>query len=285
MQWTRTLALNALLLSPVALFAQTPGISYVDQPRQVAAISLMETPRFTAEHAAAESALPDAPTPTSSSSAEGSAVLDASHADFADQHTLAGRPNQQFASRYATTIQPGQTAVEMHGMEKAFYGIHESTSPTQFAGEILSAGWSHIINSGPHYGTDSGAFGQRLGAAALRGTIQNIATDAVFSPMFHDDPRYYVMGPSQPFFKRATYAATRVLTTRSSHSMDQRLNTPLILGYLAAAGANNLYYPKDDRGVSETFTGFGTSLVGAALGFEVSEFLDDALKAVHLRKR
>jgi hypothetical protein len=276
-----TLALSALLLSHVACVAQTPGVLPLDQPHQVAVLSLAETPRFTA----ADAALPDAPAPAVSSSLEGSNAFAVPAADYGAQSTHAGAPDQRIAPRYATTILPGQTAVEMHGYQKAVYGFHESISPYQFLGEALSAGWSHVIDSAPHYGTDSGAFGERMGAAVIRGTVQNLATDAVFSPMFHDDPRYYAMGSGQPFFKRATYAATRVLSVRSSHSMNQRFNAPLVLGYLVTAAANNGYYPDRDRGASETFTSFGTSLVGAALGFEVNEFLDDALKMVHLRKQ
>ena len=120
--------------------------------------------------------------------------------------------------------------------------------------------------------------------AALRSTIQTMATDAVFSPMFHDDPRYFAMGNSKPFVKRVVYAATRVVLVRSSYSTNNRINAPLLLGYGVAAAANNAYYPDRDRGAKQTFQNYAGSLGGAALGFEVSEFLDDALRMVHLRR-
>jgi len=102
--------------------------------------------------------------------------------------------------------------------------------------------------------------------------------------MFHDDPRYYAMGDGHPFFTRVAYAASRVLIVRSSYSSQQRFNAPLLLGYAAAAGTNNAYYPDQDRGWKKTAQSFGTSLAGAALGFEASEFLHDALRMVHLRR-
>lgn len=188
------------------------------------------------------------------------------------------------APRFAFIIEPGQQAQPLHGMQKVTYGLHDAFSPLQLVGITVSAGWSHLIDSQPHYGHNSVAFGKREGAAALRSTVQTMATDALFSPIFHDDPRYYVLGDGHHFVNRVFYAASRVVWVRSSYSMKNRINAPLLLGYGSAAGLNNLYYPDGDRGAKNTFQNWGTSLVGAALGFEVDEFLGDALRIVHLRK-
>jgi hypothetical protein len=272
---TRSLALAAMLLPGAALLAQAaPNAADLQTGRpaslQMAVVEPLLLPDSTA-------ALPDAPSPVSSSSAPAEVAFDFGQAP-------SGVRQGDVAPRFATVILPGQKAAELHGMEKAVYGLHDAFNLTQFAGFTLSAGWSHLIDSQPHYGTNAVAFGKREGAAALRSTVQTLATDAVFSPMFHDDPRYYAMGDSQPFVKRVFYAASRVVVTRSSHGPNNRFNAPLLLGYGAAAGLNNAYYPDQDRGAKNTFQNWGTSLAGAALGFEVSEFLDDALRIVHLRK-
>ena len=78
------------------------------------------------------------------------------------------------------------------------------------------------------------------------------------------------------------HAAEHVLVTRSD-SGQQRINAPLLLGYAATAGVNNAYYPDRDTGAKGSAISYVTSLGGAALGFEVSEFLGDALLIVHLR--
>jgi hypothetical protein len=224
---------------------------------------------------ALSSSLPDAPSATL---ADAPAV-----APEFDQVPSGVRPGP-VAPRFSTIILPGQSAVPLHGMEKVVYGLHDSFNVTQLLGITVSAGWSHLIDSQPHYGTNSEAFGKREGVAALRSTVQTMATDAVFSPMFHDDPRYYALGDGHSFVNRVFYAASRVVVVRSSYSMKNKLNAPLLLGYGSAAGLNNLYYPDQDRGAKNTMQNWGTSLVGAALGFEVSEFLDDALKIVHIRR-
>jgi hypothetical protein len=43
-----------------------------------------------------------------------------------------------------------------------------------------------------HASGDENAFGERLGAAGIRDTVQGVFTDSVFAPLLHEDPRYYV---------------------------------------------------------------------------------------------
>jgi hypothetical protein len=272
---TRTLSFAALLAFAPVLAAQAIPVSLA-APLQVASV---ETPFLQpTDVGTPSSSLPDAP----SAVAAGIADAAAPAIDFGQAPSGVGVG--PVAPRFSTIILPGQKSVPLHGMEKVVYGLHDSFNLTQLAGITISAGWSQLIDSQPHYGRDAEAFGKREGAAALRSTVQTMATDALFSPMFHDDPRYYALGDDHGFVTRVFYAASRVVVTRSSYSMKNRINVPLLLGYGAAAGLNNVYYPDQDRGAKNTMQNWGTSLVGAALGFEVSEFLDDALKIVHLRK-
>lgn len=261
------------LFTALSLIAITSPAS-AQVPASVAGATLAKLEALPVE-GLTSSSLPDAPQPTAETMPD-------------DQQAPTKtdlQPNvPPTAGRYALVILPGQSAVPLHGMQKTVYGLHEAFNPLQLVGITVSAGFSHLIDSAPHYGTNSEAFGKREGAAALRSTIQTISTTAVFSPMFHDDPRYYAMGKSQSFPKRVIYAASRVLVTQSSHSTNHRVNAPLLLGYGVAAGVNNAYYPDRDRGFGPTMQSYVASLGGAALGFEVDEFLDDALRIVHLRK-
>lgn len=261
---TRLLSAAALLM--LAPFAAAQSVASAAET-QIARLDVA------APYSTSTDALPDAP----------SVVV--APAPFAvDGPTGVSASISPTASKYATIILPGQSAVPLHGMEKVAYGLHDAFNPLQLVGITVSAGYSHLADTAPHYGTNSEAFGKREGVAALRSTIQTLATDAVFSPMFHDDPRYFAMGDSKPFLKRVVYAATRVVIVRSSYSTNNRLNAPLLLGYGVAAAANNAYYPDRDRGAKQTFQSYAGSLGGAALGFEVSEFLDDALRLVHIRR-
>jgi hypothetical protein len=163
-------------------------------------------------------------------------------------------------------------------------GARDSVCPQSVIGWFFSAGFSHIRNERPNYGTDRGAFGERLGASALRNITEDMFSSSIMAPVFHEDPRYYKMGrQGHSLTQRAIYAATRVFITKSD-SGRETANWSLITGNLEAAALTNAYYPARNRSASRTMLTFGTSLGGAAIGFGVNEFMDDALVWVHLKK-
>jgi hypothetical protein len=185
------------------------------------------------------------------------------------------------ASRTQKTIEPGQAAPALTASDKALLGVKNAFSPVSAAGWILSAGYEHLFNSSPNYGTDRGAFGQRLGAAAIRGSSEDIFTESIMANIFREDPRYYRMGPGHNFFVRAVYAATRPLITRTDGG---RLspNLALMAGNFGGAALTNLYYPQVNRSMEQTVETFGGSLGGSALGDGVSEFYGDFKHMFHL---
>jgi hypothetical protein len=237
----------------------------------------------------AMAALPDAPGEAfrapdldSAESASSSSTSADSHFDSAP--TSPSATQRAAASRWDTVIAPGQQAPTLSGTDKFLMGARDSVSPSSISGWFFSSGWSHLVNSSPNYGTDKGAFGQRLGAAALRNVSQDMLSTSVMAPILHEDPRYYKMGShGHTLTQRAIYAVTRVVITKSD-SGRETANLSLITGNLEAAALTNAYYPARNRTVGQTMSTFGTSLGGAALGFGVSEFLDDALELVHLKK-
>jgi hypothetical protein len=141
-----------------------------------------------------------------------------------------------------------------------------------------------VLNGQPNYGTDRGAFGERLGAAGIRETTQGVFTDSIFAPLLHEDPRYYVEGSQYGFIHRAVYAATRPLITRTD-SGRASINGSLLLGYAASSAVTYTYYPKSNQNFHDTASTFGGAIGGAALGFFVSEFTSDVLVKLHLQKK
>ena len=179
-------------------------------------------------------------------------------------------------------VSPDEIADPMTVHDKVAAGLKSSVSSA--TGSLATAGWEQLTNGRPNYGTDSGAFGQRLGAAAIRSTSNSLFSNSVFAPIFHEDTRYYVMGSGHPFLKRVVYAGTRVLITRtdSGHSTP---NFALLAGNAASSTLTVTYYPAKNTtfsGVAETF---GGSLGGSVLGFVVDEFIVDALVDLHLKKK
>jgi hypothetical protein len=186
-------------------------------------------------------------------------------------------PTQKF-------IRPGQIAPTLTASDKALLGVKNAFMPFEASGWFASAGYSQVTNSSPNFGTDRGAFGQRLGAAAIRGSSENIFGDSVMSNIFHEDPRYYQMGPAHNFFVRLVYAGTRPLLTRTD-SGRATPNFAQLTGIMGGAALTNLYYPQANRGMGQTMETFGGSVGGAALSDVVSEFYDGFIHMFHSRQK
>ena len=230
--------------------------------------------------------LPDAPSSVSSSSATASGPSEIFSAPLADDKLPKGRGLLRTApmgSPTDITVLPGQTAPHQTVRDKMVGSVKDSVSPFTFMGEIISAGYSHVTNGSPNYGTDAPAFGQRVGAAIARGTSQNLFSEGVLASVLHEDPRYYQMGSGQNFFKRVVYAGTRPIITRTD-SGHLTPNLALLGGYLGAAALTKTYYPDVNQGFNQTLQTYGGSIGGAALGFVVTEFLSDTLQILHLKK-
>ncbi len=181
-------------------------------------------------------------------------------------------------------IAPDEIADPMTVHDKVVRGIKDSFSPSAAAGWLATAGWQQLRNSSPNYGTDAGAFGQRLGAATIHATSEGLFRESVFAPLFHEDQRYYIMGKGHPFFKRVVYASTRSIITRtdSGHATP---NFARLAGNAASSALTIPYYPAQDTTFSAVASTFGRSLGGSALGFVVDEFIVDALVDLKLRKK
>jgi hypothetical protein len=188
------------------------------------------------------------------------------------------------SAHLAMTIAPNEIAQPMSVHDKIVGGAKDSVSLFAATGWVFSAGWSHVTNGSPNYGTDKGAYGERLGAAAVRNISQDIIGDCLFAPILHEDPRYYIMGRGNNFFKRIAYAATRTIVTRtdSGHTTP---NISLLAGDAAGAAITVTYYPAKNTTFKEVAETFGGSVGGNAIGFVVTEFIADALQYAHLKKR
>lgn len=187
------------------------------------------------------------------------------------------------ARKYHRTVQPDQQALPLSAGDKMKLSVVNQFSLSSLAGNLLSAGYGQLADSRPHYGVDKGAFGQRLGAASLKGLSQSVFSYGIYASVFHDDPRYYVMGPSHPFGKRAVYSATRIVITRKDDG-SSAVNWSRLAGIASAAALANAYYPERDRSVSKTATSTLTSIATGAATNELSEFLGDIMHKIHHKK-
>jgi hypothetical protein len=234
--------------------------------------------------------LPDSPgafLSTSSTSANDTSNFETSNfedPDGASFDQTQTPPPPKHSGHLQMTVSPNQIASPMTVRDKVVGGFKDSFSLFSATGWLAAAGWEQLTNGSPNFGTDSGAFGQRLGAAALRSGSEGVFSESLFAPLFHEDPRYYIMGSGHSFFKRLVYSGTRVLVTRT----DSGRSTPnfaLLAGNAAGSALTIPYYPAKNTTFSEVAQTFGGSLGGSAIGFVVDEFILDVLVDLHIKKQ
>lgn len=222
-----------------------------------------------ASDSAAAAALPEAPEPQLATE---------------PQPKRGSNPANRIARKDTMTIPSDWQAQRLTAHGKEIAGLKDLYSFQTVAAWFLSAGWEQLINGAPNYGTDKGAFGERLGAAAIRGTSQNLFTEVILAPALHEDARYYVEGPKYNVAHRTVYAVTRTLVTKNDEGR-HTINGALLLGYAGAAALTPAYYPQVNRNFKDVASVYVGGVGGAALGFFITEFSQDALRALHLSRQ
>ncbi len=144
--------------------------------------------------------------------------------------------------------------------------------PFDFIGTGAVAGVQQATNTFSGYGQGAVGYADRFGADLGDNVIGTFLGGAVFPSMFHQDPRYLVLG-SGTIRHRILYALANAVICRGDNGKWQ-FNYSGVLGSLAAAGISNFYYPAVNRdGASLTFENFGIGLGASAVTNIFQEFL------------
>ena len=224
-------------------------------------------------------ALPDAPQP---SVALGQAQ---SGSQRQLQPTPPGKPGVQSAGavdhasyakrKWAQYVDPGERVPRLSTHDKMVFWLHEESQPWSAAPALLSAGWGQLTGGAPDYGSDSAAFGERLGAALLRQASFRFFSSSLFPAVDGEDPRYYRKAEGS-IRGRAVWAAERVLITQRD-SGDHSVNFSLMVGHLAASELTRAWYPRASANEGMALETWGTSLAGAAGNNMFLEFWPDVI--------
>ena len=161
------------------------------------------------------------------------------------------------------------------------------------------AGINQAENNEAGYGQGWVAYAKRYGSTAGDSIIENFMVGAVFSSALHQDPRFYQSGKGG-FWKRAGYAATRIVVTRSD-SANRQFNYSEVFGSATAAAISvysyhprstflstptnpHLYVPSD-RTFSHVLSTWGTQLTLDTITIMVKEFWPDIHKKISHKEK
>lgn len=183
--------------------------------------------------------------------------------------------------KWSGYVDPGERVPVLHERDKMVFWLHEEMEPSSPLPALASAGYGQLTNADPKYGTDEGAFGERLGAAFLRQASMRFFSDSLLPTLDHEDPRYYRKA-SGGYMGRALHAAEFTFIDRNDAGQ-RTVNTSDIVGHLAASALTTTYYPRPSATGRVVLRTWGTSIAGAAVNNLFLEFWPDVVNKIHHR--
>ncbi len=155
------------------------------------------------------------------------------------------------------------------------------TDPWPFALTAVVAGISQADDDFSAYGQGMQGYAKRYGAAYTDYFTGNFFGNAVLPSLLHEDPRYYQRGKGK-FITRALWAAGSTGWCKRDDGT-WGPNYSNVTGNLIGAAISNVYYPAEERTVSDTLQRGLTVTVEGAIGAELIEFWPDI--ASHYKRK
>lgn len=183
---------------------------------------------------------------------------------------------------YRTVENPQLGTPALTTRAKFHLAVEDSFDPYAYPVAGFFAGLAQTRNDPRSWGEESwGPFTKRYFASFADQTDENIMTEAVVPSLLKQDPRYFRLG-SGGFVKRTGYAVSRIWVTRTDAG-GRTFNFSEILGAGASTAVSNLYYPPENRTLSNNLSQWGI-LVGEDAFFNIlKEYWPDIRQRVSKR--
>ena len=227
--------------------------------------------------------LPDSPEPTAQTypvSPTGNQVPPKGSA-VAERFLNAVDPGYlQVGDKWDVTINKGEKVRPYTKRDKLQYALEEELSPFTVFDAAWSAGYEHLRDANPHFGSDSAGYGERFGAAMFRQGTYRLFGDGILPALLHEDPRYYRVADGS-LLHRGTQSILQVIV---SHRDDgtRGVNYATLGGEVISNSLPLTFYPQNSVKFSVAAEGVGTSLLADA-GFKLfREFIPDLFRAANL---
>jgi hypothetical protein len=186
-------------------------------------------------------------------------------------------------------IIPNFAAVSAHtevpvlsARDKFILASKDSGDYSSFIWSGLQAAQSMALKSYPELHQGAAGYGRYYWRAFADQASGSFFTEAIVPALTHEDPRYYTLGYGG-FFRRARYALSRVVITRTDSGRNT-FNISEVAGNGMEAGLANLYYPPQERSLHNTAVNWATQLEAASLNNIFREFWPDIRRKVFRQK-
>jgi hypothetical protein len=137
-------------------------------------------------------------------------------------------------------------AAPLTARQKFKLNLHSVTDPTIFLGVAAAAGAEQYENTFPSWGnSDAASYGKRFAAGYGDALLTHTFSYALYPAIFHQDPRYFYLGPTNKTSTRVLHALSYGLIARGDDGR-QQLNYSHLLGSASAGAVSSLYHPRSD---------------------------------------
>ena len=117
--------------------------------------------------------------------------------------------------------------------------------PIAFIGVAVTAGIETSRDTFPSWGQDGTSYGKRFAAAYGDELLTRMFSYAIYPSLFHQDPRYFYMGPTNKTSTRFWHAALSGIITRGDNG-HMEPNYSHMLGSASAGALSSVYHPASD---------------------------------------
>ncbi len=143
-----------------------------------------------------------------------------------------------------------------------------------------------LDDQNPSYGQGLKGYARRLGSAYGDQAIGNLMAEGIMPSLFHEDPRYFRIGPGAGYTKkyRALYALRGVMVAKNDHG-NWTFNAAEWVGNATAVAISNLYYPSDTRDAADNTEKLLVAVATDAFSNVLKEFWPDIKQKLFKHKQ
>jgi hypothetical protein len=170
--------------------------------------------------------------------------------------------------------------------EKFHLMAKQTINPFEFVAVGLQAGISQAEDAHPGYGQGAEGYAKRYGAAYADQATSNFFSNFAYPVIFKQDPRYFRLGEGT-VKHRILYSMAQEFSAVRDSDHKREFNYSNVLGAFTSGAISNVYYPQQDRGLSNTLDGSAIALVYGSVGGLLDEFWPDVRDkwAAHKKKK
>jgi len=136
-------------------------------------------------------------------------------------------------------------AAPLNTRQKFKLSLRSVTDPVAFIGPAITAGIETGRDTFPSWGQDGTSYAKRYAAAYGDELLTRMFSYSIYPAIFHQDPRYFYMGPTNKVSTRFWHAALSGIVTRADNGHLQP-NYSHMLGSASAGALSSVYHPASD---------------------------------------